>query len=196
MGCVSPICVKLPEIIVSQFKDIFCQRKNFGLSPSTVHNIVNIFRESREIAVCKCQWRKRCWMHVTIEPSGGNVWGTITLPWWTYPHGLGSTNSHTQIIVTQCSLHFSNIRTFLVRQVDKVGRRVCLHLWIQRLLKKRKKGASRVFYFCLFLVVLCSCLLLSLASLDWTCFVSRWLWFFFVYALCSGLWLHNCLLFD
>ena len=52
---------KLRERIVSQFKDNFSQRKiamNFGLSPSTVHNVVKMLRESGEILVCKGQGQK------------------------------------------------------------------------------------------------------------------------------------------
>ena len=61
MGCGSPLCAKLCERIVSQFKDNVSQRKianNLGLSPSTVHNIVKRFRESGEISVRKGQGRK------------------------------------------------------------------------------------------------------------------------------------------
>ena len=60
MGCGSPLCAKLRERIVSQFKDNASQRKiarNLGLSPSTVHNIVKRFRESGEISVRKGQGR-------------------------------------------------------------------------------------------------------------------------------------------
>ena len=52
----SPLCVKLCERIISQFKDNVSQRKiakNLGISASTVHNIVKSFRESGEISVCK-----------------------------------------------------------------------------------------------------------------------------------------------
>ena len=61
MGHGSPLCAKLHERIVSQFKDNVSQRKiakNLGLSPSTVHNIVKRFRESGEISVRKGQGRK------------------------------------------------------------------------------------------------------------------------------------------
>ena len=61
MGRGSPLCAKLRERIVSQFKDNVSQRKiakNLGLSPSTVHNIVKRFRESGEISVRKGQGRK------------------------------------------------------------------------------------------------------------------------------------------
>ena len=61
MGHGSPLCAKLCERIVSQFKDNVSQRKianNLGLSPSTVHNIVKRFRESGEISVRKGQGRK------------------------------------------------------------------------------------------------------------------------------------------
>ena len=60
MGCGSPLCAKLRERFVSQFKDV-SQRKianNLVISPSTVHNIVKRFRESGEISVCKGQGRK------------------------------------------------------------------------------------------------------------------------------------------
>ena len=61
MGRGSPLCAKLHEIIVSQFKDNVSQRKisnNLGLSLSTVHNIVKRFRESGEILVHKGQGQK------------------------------------------------------------------------------------------------------------------------------------------
>ena len=61
MGHGSPLCAKLCERIVSQFKDNVSQckiAKNLGLSPSTVHNIVKIFRESGEILVRKGQGRE------------------------------------------------------------------------------------------------------------------------------------------
>ena len=61
MGRGSPLCAKLRERIVSQFKDNFSQRKiakNLGLSPSAVHNIVKRFRVSREVSECKGQgWK-------------------------------------------------------------------------------------------------------------------------------------------
>ena len=56
MGRGSPLCAKLHERIVCQFKDNVSHSKiakNFGLSPSTVHNIVKRFRESGEISVRK-----------------------------------------------------------------------------------------------------------------------------------------------
>ena len=57
----SPLCAKVRERIVSQFKDNVSQckiAKNLGLSPSTVHNIVKRFRESGEILVRKGQgWK-------------------------------------------------------------------------------------------------------------------------------------------
>ena len=57
----SPLRTKLCDRIVSQFKHNVSQHKiakNLGLSPSTVHNIVKIFRESGEIIVCKGQGQK------------------------------------------------------------------------------------------------------------------------------------------
>ena len=78
MGHGSPLCVKLHQRIVSQFKDNVSQRKtakNLGLSPSTVHNIVKRFRESGEILVHKGQGQdplmNAC---MTIQLSGGIVW--------------------------------------------------------------------------------------------------------------------------
>ena len=56
MGLGSPLCVKLHERIVSQFKDNVSQRgitKNLGLSPSTVQNIVKRSRESGELLLRK-----------------------------------------------------------------------------------------------------------------------------------------------
>ena len=61
MGRGSPLCAKLLERIVRQFKDNVSQckiAKNLGLSPFTVHNIVKRFRESGEILVRKGQGRK------------------------------------------------------------------------------------------------------------------------------------------
>ena len=49
MGRGSPLCAKLRERIVSQFKDNISQHKienNLGLSPSTFHNNEKIVRES------------------------------------------------------------------------------------------------------------------------------------------------------
>ena len=60
MGRGSALCAKLHERILSQFKDNVSQckiAKNLGLSPSTVHNIVERFRESGEILVRKSQGR-------------------------------------------------------------------------------------------------------------------------------------------
>lgn len=61
MGRGSPLCAKIRERIVSQFKRNISQRKiaeNLGLSTSTVHNIVKRFREFRDISVRKGQGRK------------------------------------------------------------------------------------------------------------------------------------------
>ena len=61
MGRGSLLCAKLCERIVSQFKDNVSQGKianNWGLSPTTVHNIVKRFRESGEKLVHKGQgWK-------------------------------------------------------------------------------------------------------------------------------------------
>ena len=56
MGRGSPLCAKLREITVIQFKDNVSQHKiakNLGVSP--IHNSVKIFRESVEISVRKGQ---------------------------------------------------------------------------------------------------------------------------------------------
>ncbi|XP_072136367.1 uncharacterized protein [Mobula birostris] len=61
MGHGSPLCAKIRDRIVSQFKRNISQRKiaeNSGLSTSTVHNIVKSFREFRDISVRKGQGRK------------------------------------------------------------------------------------------------------------------------------------------
>ena len=61
MGRGSPLRATLRERIISQFKDNVPQRKtanNSDISPSTVHNIVKIFRESGEILGRKGQGRK------------------------------------------------------------------------------------------------------------------------------------------
>ena len=39
--------------------------------------------------MCKGKGEKCWWMCMTIKASGGIVWETIMLPWWTSPHGLG-----------------------------------------------------------------------------------------------------------
>ena len=43
-------------------------------------NIVNAFRETGKSWCVKAKDRNHCWMCVTIQPSGGIVWETITLP--------------------------------------------------------------------------------------------------------------------
>ena len=61
MGPDSSLCAKLCERSVSQFKDNVSQHKianNLGLSPSTVHNFVKGFGESKEISVRKGQVQK------------------------------------------------------------------------------------------------------------------------------------------
>ncbi|XP_029947370.1 uncharacterized protein LOC115388384 [Salarias fasciatus] len=61
MGKGSPLCEKLREKIVEQFKNNVPQRKiakNLGIALSTVHNIIKRFRESGQITVRKGQGRK------------------------------------------------------------------------------------------------------------------------------------------
>ena len=73
MGLGSPLCAKVHERIVSQFKDNVSRRKiarNLGLSPSTVHNLVKRFRESGEFSVHKGQGRKpllNAWDHRALR---------------------------------------------------------------------------------------------------------------------------------
>ena len=93
MGHGSPLCAKLQERTVSQFK---------GLSPSTFHNIVKRFRESRCV---KAKVRNRCWMLVTIEPSGGIVWETVMLPWW-----IAASRNATWNCIMQKGRHFFILR--------------------------------------------------------------------------------------
>ena len=46
------------------------------------------FRESGKSRCVKAKGGNGSWMCVTIAPSGGVVWETIILLWWTWPHGL------------------------------------------------------------------------------------------------------------
>ena len=66
-----PLCDKLCERIVSQFKDNVSQckiAKYLGLSPSTVHNIMKRFREGKSQYINAKGWNC-CWMRMTIEPQ-------------------------------------------------------------------------------------------------------------------------------
>ena len=94
----SALCAKLHEKIVSQFKDNVSQRKipkNFGLLPSTVHNIVKRFRESGEISVRKGQGWKPL-LNARDHRAHCIVWETVMLPWWTYGSTLENHYPSTQ----------------------------------------------------------------------------------------------------
>ncbi len=57
----SSLCAKFHERSVKQVTNLISQckiAKNWGISPTTIHNIVKRFRESREISVCVGQGRK------------------------------------------------------------------------------------------------------------------------------------------
>ncbi len=56
-----PLCAKFHEINVKQIKNHISQckiTKNVGLSPTTIHNTLKRFRESREISVDVGKGRK------------------------------------------------------------------------------------------------------------------------------------------
>ena len=61
MGRGSPVCQQMLEKIIEMFKNNVPQRKigkDFDISPSTLHNIIKRFKESRGISVCKRQGHK------------------------------------------------------------------------------------------------------------------------------------------
>ncbi len=61
MGRGSPVCQQIREKIIEMFKNNVPQRKigrDLDISPSTVHNIIKIFKESGGISVRKGQGRK------------------------------------------------------------------------------------------------------------------------------------------
>ena len=92
MGNGSPLCAKLCERIVGQFKDKVSQCKIAKKKVFHHPHFIILWKDSGSKSQCvKAKGGHHCWMRVTIKPSGSIVWETVMLPWWTSPHGLGYT---------------------------------------------------------------------------------------------------------
>ena len=72
MGCGSPLCAKLCETIVSQFKDNVSQRKiakNLVFDQPQFIILWKVSGSPGKSRCAKAKGGKRCWMCVTIQPS-------------------------------------------------------------------------------------------------------------------------------
>ena len=90
------------DFIINQatMKIFFHAVLNFGLSGSTLYNVVKQLREFGETSTCKGQ--DLCWTHLAFKPSGNTAWETFTIKKKKKKrkkksinsHGLGSTSEN------------------------------------------------------------------------------------------------------
>ena len=76
----SPVRQQMRVQIIEMFKNNVSQRKigrDLDISPSTVHNIIKIFKESGGISVRKGQGRKPKLKTVISDPSAGTASRTV-----------------------------------------------------------------------------------------------------------------------